>query len=537
MRTLLLDVLFASLVFLAACNSTDYSNDPTFQKAIENGKIANQGFKHCNKFVTGWLNHADSLTGLIPKNLGPDKDYWNAQDAAADNYPFMVLTAAILNKGQFEGVMLDMLNTERTICARIGKLPDTYSFSKQGFLTEKIDTGAILFGASEYMKDGLMPLTEWLGFSPWFERMRELLDAFQQHAEVVKKLDGHYFGNSPVMEINGELLQVLSRMYWYTQNQKYLDWAIKIGDYYLLGDNLPTNKEYLRLRDHGCEIVSGLSELYATLHFVNPEKKETYKIPMYEMMDKILNVGINEHGFIYDGINGKTNEVTSTKLADTWGYTYDAYYTIYLIDKKKEYRDAVLKPLNNIMHYENYNWEGNNSSDGYADAIESALNLYNREPIPVVADWMDHEIKEMWAIQKEDGVIEGWHGDGNFARTTIMYCLWKTKGVTIDPWRDDVVYGAEIVNDELRLSITCKNDWTGKIVIDKPRHSEIMHLPIDYPRINQFPEWFTAETGKEYKLISSSGKDVVVKGEELTAGYEITLKENETRYLIIKNHK
>jgi hypothetical protein len=330
---------------------------------------------------------------------------------------------------------------------------------------------------------------------------------------------------------------VLSRMYWYTQNQKYLDWAIKIGDYYLLGDNLPTNKEYLRLRDHGCEIVSGLSELYATLHFVNPEKKETYKIPMYEMMDKILNVGINEHGFIYDGINGKTNEVTSTKLADTWGYTYDAYYTIYLIDKKKEYRDAVLKPLNNIMHYENYNWEGNNSSDGYADAIESALNLYNREPIPVVADWMDHEIKEMWAIQKEDGVIEGWHGDGNFARTTIMYCLWKTKGVTIAPWRDDVVYGAEIANNELRLSITCKDDWTGKIVIDKSRHSEIMHLPIDYPRINQFPEWFTAETGKEYKLISSSGKDVVVKGEELTAGYEITLKENETRYLIIKNNE
>ena len=42
---------------------------------------------------------ADPVTGLIPRNINdkPSKDIWNAKDCAADNYPFMVLTAALLD--------------------------------------------------------------------------------------------------------------------------------------------------------------------------------------------------------------------------------------------------------------------------------------------------------------------------------------------------------------------------------------------------------------------------------------------------------
>ena len=28
-----------------------------------------------------------------------------------------------------------------------------------------------------------------------------------------------------------------------------------------------------------------------------------------------------------------------------------------------------------------------------------------------------------------------------------------------------------------------------------------MHLPFDYPRINQFPEWFTVEPGRILQLV------------------------------------
>lgn len=48
----------------------------------------------------------------------------------------------------------------------------------------------------------------------------------------------------------------------------------KIGDFYLLNqDNFIEKMPKIRLRDHGGEIVLGLCELYATLHFTDINKK------------------------------------------------------------------------------------------------------------------------------------------------------------------------------------------------------------------------------------------------------------------------
>ena len=528
-----------SFVMLQSCGNITI-DDPAFLQALENGKAANEGFSRSLDFVKGWLNHADSITGLIPRNLDKNRDFWNAQDAAADNYPFMVLTSSILDEELFNGKMLDMLETETRLTSRVGKLPDTYSFSKQAFLDDEVEMGRILFGASEYMKDGLMPLTEWLGQSPWLERMKGMLDDFQKQGEVITSLEGYRTGYIPVSEMNGELLQVLSRMYWITGEQKYLDWATKIGDYYLLEGNLPSDMERLRLRDHGCEVIAGLSELYVTLHFVYPEKKEQYRNPMYKMLDRILKVGVNEHGLFYNRVNPVTAEVLDSTVADTWGYTFNAYYSVYLVDGKEEYRDAVLKGYKNIIHYVNFVWEGNRdnppgSSDGYADAIESALNLYNREPDPLVENWIDNQIKIMFSIQKEDGIIEGWHGDGNFARTTIMYCLWKTQGTTINPWREDVVFGAAGKGDALYITLKSEKDWEGKLKFDISRHKEWLHLPIDYPRINQFPEWYTVSKEKRYKVRDVvSNKSITCSGEELQQGLYIELVSGKLQKIIVE---
>lgn len=529
-----------SVNLLSACvdNQTD---NPAFQQAFENGKAANEGFSRSLKFVNGWLNQADSISGLIPRNLGVNKDYWNAKDAAADNYPFMVLTTSIVDKELFKGRMLDMLHTEMQLTSRVGNLPDSYSFSKQAFLKDEIEMDAILFGASEYMKDGLMPLTEWLGQTAWLDRMRGILDDFQKEAELITTLDGKYFGNSALLEINGELLQVLSRMYWITGDQKYLDWAIKIGDYYLLDNkNLPSNMEYLRLRDHGCEIISGLSELYTTLHFANPEKKAEYRKLIHQMLDRILETGRNEHGLFYNGVNGKTGEIRDSRIADNFGYTFNAYYCVYLLDGNEEYRQAVLKGLNNLKYYKNYVWEGNSeippgSSDGYADAIEGTINLYNREPLPAVKEWINSEIKVMFSIQKDDGIIEGWHGDGNFARTAIMYSLWKTKGLTINPWHEDVIFGAVEKDDKLWVILQSDSHWKGRLIFDKPRHKENLNMPIDYPRINQFPEWFTAQVDAWYKVFDlKDGQTIVLSGDALQQGLEIELKSGEVRKLYVE---
>ncbi len=100
-------------------------------KAIENGDLAHESFKRSLDFTRAWLRKTDSQTGLIPSNLINSKiDLWDPANAAADNYPFMVLTAYLLNQKLFDGPLLDILHQEKKLTSRLNVLPDVYSFSK-----------------------------------------------------------------------------------------------------------------------------------------------------------------------------------------------------------------------------------------------------------------------------------------------------------------------------------------------------------------------------------------------------------------------
>jgi hypothetical protein len=331
------------------------------------------------------------------------------------------------------------------------------------------------------------------------------------------------------------MLQAISRIYWMTGDKKYLAWSIRLGDYYLLDKHHPTRDEKrLSLDDHGCEIISGLCELYVTVHFVRPEKKRAYEKPIHEMLDRILQVGRDEHGLFYDWINPQTGQHADS-LTDNWGYNLNGFYTVYLIDRTERYREAVHTALSNLNeHYRDYKWE-RGGADGYADSIEGAINLYNREPVSSAAQWIDSVTRVMWDIQKPDGVIEGWHGDGNFARTTIMYCFWKTAGLTIQPWREDVIFGAVQDGDALKIALRAENPWQGRLIFDVPRHKTIMKMPLDWPRINQFPEWFTVDNEKRYtgRDLTSNSKQIYT-GKQLHEGIAIDLQGGDERLLIVQ---
>jgi hypothetical protein len=518
--------LLVLLVIFPAAIEVKETAGHEFAEAHANGMLVNEGFNRCIRYVNGWIKQADAETGLIPRNLKENKDYWNAWDAGADNYPFMVLTSSILMPGFFNTIARDMLKTEIKTTSRIGKLPDTYSFTKNNYLNEVIDTSQIIFGSAEYMKDGLIPLTEWLGQSPWSDRMLSILNDLPKLVRVVKQINGKFYGNSAVVEVNGDLLQVLSRMFWFTGNREYLEWAAEIADYYLNDKNLPTIAlNRLRIRDHGCEIISGLCEAYLASYYAWPEKREHWKKYIHLMLDRILEVGRNENGLFYNEVNPVTGEIISSGVSDTYGYTLNAYYFVSELDSVPYYRDAVIKALNSLNgSYRSFNWE-NGSCDGYADAIEGALNLYNREPVPSAKEWLDSEIRIMWNFQKDDGIIEGWHGDGNFARTTIMYCLWKTQGLLPDKWDEKLMLGATGDRKEIKVAVRCSTGWKGKIRFDTPRYREKMHLPVDYPRINQFQQWFTVETGKKYQVtMKPGGTRKTYTGEQLIDGLPLRVK-------------
>lgn len=507
-----------------------------FKAASANGNLVNEGYNRCIRYVNDWMNYADTITGLIPRNINESRDYWNAWDAAADNYPFMVLTSSLTMPEFFQKRAIEILQTEEKLTSRIGKLPDTYSFSKQGFRNDIIDTSQLIFGSAEYMKDGLIPLTEWLGDSPWSKRMLGILDDLKGLTTVVKELPGSFYGGSAVAEVNGDLLQVLSRMYWFTGKREYLDWASEIADYYLNATNLPTNVNgKIRIRDHGCEIISGLCEAYLAGSYSWPEKRKEWKPYIHSMLDRILETGRNPDGLFYNEINPVTGEIISDGIADTFGYTLNAYYFVYQLDSVPAYREAVLKGLESLnSEYVSYDWE-RASADGYADAIEGALNLYNREQLTSVKDWIDSQIKVMWDMQKPSGIIEGWHGDGNFARTTIMYCLWKTQGLTAEEWNENLKLGAEYKDGVLYAAISCSTEWSGKIRFDIPRWRDKMHMPADYPRINQFQQWFTVEAGKNYEVtFHPSGKRRKFSGQQLINGLPVKIKQQEEVFLIVK---
>ncbi len=506
-----------------------------WNQAEQHARLANEALYRSRKYIDGWLAKADPVTGLIPRNLRESRDFWNGRDSAADNYPFMVLTSAITDRPLFEGRMLEMLKTETRLTSRLGALPDDYSFSKQGWRREKIDLDAIIFDAAEYVKDGLIPITEWLGKSPWSERALRIVDDIWANAPVETP-----FGKIPTLnfEVNGDLLQACSRLYWFTGDRKYLDWAIRLGDYYLLGTNHPTRDlKTLCLGDHSCEVINGLSELYAACATAAPEKREVYRKPLHELYDTLLKAACDPQGFFYLNVDLKTGK-QSTALTDNWGYNYDGFYTVFLLDGKREYRDAVRKTLGNLKAY--HTGKGgmcqSGSADGYADSIEGAITLLNREWVPSAAEWADAEIRTMWGKQKADGVIEGWHGDGNSARTSIMYALWKTQGILVRPWREDVRFGAVERNGTVSLFVSAEKPWEGSILFDKPRHKLNMHLPLDYPRINQFPEWFTVESELQYAVSDCApGKDAQrYTGKEMMQGVPVKLEANNPLFWRIK---
>jgi len=106
-----------------------------------------------------------------------------------------------------------------------------------------------------------------------------------------------------------------------------------------------------------------------------------------------------------------------------------------------------------------------------------------------------------------------------------MYCLWKTKGLTVQPWRDDVLFGAVQDGDALKISLRSESDWAGKLIFDTPRHQTIMKMPLDWPRINQFPEWFTVKANRRYMIhdLTTNSKKAYT-AEQLKAGVPIALK-------------
>lgn len=498
-------ILVCGLAFCACAQDV-------WTQAGQNAELGRQAMLFCWRYSQGWLQFADPGSGLLPRRLNSDF-LWNAKDCAADNYPFMVLTTFFTDQTLFKSRMPGMLETEQRLCNRVDRLPDDYDFAKAGFVADAPEMDALIFGASEYVKDGLLPLTEWLGPSPWSERMLGLLEDIWKNGAIETPTG---LLPSTSLEVAGDLMQGYSRTYWMTRRPEFKEHAYQLAAYFLEHE-LPVRMEKLSLDDHGCEFLGGLSEVYLIASKENPDKHALWREPMHAILDRVLEVGRDENGLFYMQINPVSGKVLNEERTDNWGYDYNAFATVAMIDNTESYFDAVRHALTRLPAANDYPWEGD-KADGIADSLECGLNLINRFPIPEAMEWADYSAQRLLGKQRDTGVIEGWYGDGNSARTMMMYALWKSRGAYVQPWRADVRVGAA-VDDEGYTCFEVRSDWpwTGKLHFDIPRHKEHFGMPVDYPRLNQWQQWFTAAAEHEY---ASDG--AAIPGAALRNGIDAT---------------
>lgn len=531
----------AAICAAASAGMSQAQPDP-FVRARENGVRFETTVGAMQRLLHAWLKQADERTKLLPDRIpgragglppGETRRVYTPHNSGADLYPYLILTAHLTDPELVDGRLLEMLRNEIRYTNAKGAIPGNLDLSA-GTLGPPS-----FFGAGEYAKDGLVSVTEYLGRTPWFHRMVDMIADAMTHAPVESK-----FGALPAKdaELNGDYLQVLVRLATMTGDQRFLEWGRRIADAYieevLPGNHGVPSSEWdftthtgngrLRFRDHGNETIVGLVLQFALEDSLKTPRAEKWRPVLARMLDRVLE-SANPDGLLYNEVDAATLKPVQNGLSDNWGYVYGAVYTFYQRTGETRYRDAVIRVLRNLPKYRRHVWEPRQnrpelplgSFDGYADAIESALYLVNREPVPEALDWIESEMKEMLAMQQPDGHIENWYGEGNFNRTAMLYALMLSQGVRPARWEPGVRVGADVQQGRLHLSLAMPSPR--RIQFDYARHRRTLNFDRNYVRLNELLEWFVVDENTLYRVRDNRGSapEQVRLGSELVRGIEL----------------
>jgi hypothetical protein len=519
------------------------------QAAMLNAALSQEAFQRAYRTLKAWETARDPSTGLIPRAVSPWYQKWNADSVAGNLFAHLVIASQYLdptNVGLWEQTMA----TEREIC---GPMPCSIELDSGAVMEQDLDT--IIQGASEYSRDGLLSIVERFGPGPWFDRVTEVADAIIDAAQVETQA-GPIPSNGT--EVNGSQLQLLSRLYWATGDERYLQMGERIAEAYLFGV-LPSSSQGLptdywdfetqsplpedtrfrpavesipgvypfRLVDHGSEIIPGLAELYFLERMLNRPQAERYRQPLQEFLDKILVTGRTDEGLWVRSVDVATLEPFNDQPNDTWGYNLAGFHAFDLAEGTDRYTAEIERMMREVATKHSWPWEWGPQQDGYADTIESMLYLLPWFDISEAHRWVDDEIEVMFLKQRADGFVEGWFLDGNFVRTALLYGQYKTQGLSLAPWSESVRVGAAFDREEdtLYVYLAAQEAWQGKLRFDAPRHRIIWNMPIEYPRVNGAPEWYVVEPESVYSITNvDTGEVSSFSGQELVEGLPVTIQ-------------
>src|SRR6476659_9067031 len=92
----------------------------------------------------------------------------------------------------------------------------------------------------------------------------------------------------------------------------------------------------------------------------------------------------------------------------------------------------------------------------------------------------------------------------------------KSQGVRPERWEPGIGVGA--VRDGERLRLVLQMPAPRRIRFDFARHRRVLNFDKNYVRLNEFPEWFTVDENRLYRLRDAGTTERVVLGSELVAG-------------------
>ena len=200
--------------------------------------------------------------------------------------------------------MLAVSDAERRLAPLPPALPDDILVPAAHYADLPADRR--VFGIAEYAKDGLLPLIGRLGPDDWLPRLREIADLLID-SEAVSTPEGLI--PAQTSEVNGDILQVLTRTYWLTGDDRYLAAATRIGTAYLnealprstwlppyewnFSENEPIGHRRFHMSDHGNEVFSGLIEWNVAETFSGQPDAAAHRAGLRKMLDRVLSKGRN----------------------------------------------------------------------------------------------------------------------------------------------------------------------------------------------------------------------------------------------------
>jgi hypothetical protein len=510
-----------------------------------NALMATEGFRRSRMVLDRWIPRFDPVSGLLPSSVTPEGQIWAFGDTGSDLYPHLAIAAHLLAP-EHDGLFTRLLEAERKLGPDV---PDDVTISGLQPLGLNLDDR--IFGTAEYAKDGLLPMVDRLGPDPWLGRLVEIADKILAASATPTREHGMLPADST--EVNGDMLQVLARTYWATGDATYLEAANRIGRTYLrevfptttflppnrwdFVEKEPLDRRRFRLSDHGNEILSGLLEWHLAATVTGDPEAEVDRIAIRRMLDRLADKGRSPDGQWMRVIEIPSGRVEQEGFSDNWGYVSQAFLIQSLVERiipdgdleaADRYREVAAKSLAALPRYRFYNWQSG-EMDGYADTIESAVYILNEIDDPEGERWVDDQIGTLYGFQGPDGAVVERDLDGNFIRSALINAYRLTGGARVDPWSPAVLLGGAQDGNCLVLWASTNEEWQGRLVLDRPRHRDFQHMPYDYPRLNKWPEWFTADTRLSYRLTDSQGGTEAYSGQTLVDGLPITLVPGQER--------